>query len=139
MAEQTIPTDYFSRRRRELMDNPGAIRSASTVNVQDFYGNLETWIVETFAEDGKVEALIQRNTTDGGTRLVVPAKVMDALDRQRGSITSASRRRGARKAVATKLATGQQVGNPEALARARKRSPKQPGDVSRRKFGKAHP
>jgi len=121
MSEQTIPTDLFSRRRRELIDNPGAIRSASTVNLQDFYGNVETWVIETYRVDGTVEALVQRNSVEGGMRLVLPPKVMEALDRQRGSIVTVSRRRGAQKALATKRAEGQTIGNPAAFKRKAKK------------------
>lgn len=102
----TIPTDVFSRRRRELMDNPGAIRSASTVNLQDFYGNTETWNIETFRTDGIVEALVQRNSIDGSLRLVLPPKVMSALDRQRDQVITGSRRRAAQRAVDTKREKG---------------------------------
>lgn len=116
----TIPTDIFSRRRRDLLDNPGAIRSASTVNLQDFYGNLETWIIETFRIDASIEALVQRNSVDGALRLVVPSKVMKALARQRDQIVSVSRRKAARRALDTKREKGQRIGNPDALNRARK-------------------
>ena len=120
MADTLIPTDAFSRRRRELVDNPGAIRSASTVNLADFYGNLETWVVETFRTDRVVEVLIQKSSAADPLRLVLPPKVMEAIDRQRGTIVSASRRRGARAALATKKAKGLPIGNPEALRQARK-------------------
>lgn len=120
MSDSMIPSDLFSRRRRELIDNPGALRSASTVNLQDFYGNTETWIVETFRTDGVCEALVQRNSVEGALRLVLPPKVMAALDRQRGQIVTGARRRGARQAIATRLERGDVLGNPEALKKARK-------------------
>lgn len=119
MAEHSIPTDLFSRRRRELLDNPGVIRSASTVMLQDFYGNDEAWIVETFRTETTVEALIQKNSVDGSLRLVLPPKVMEALARQRGSIVTAARKRGAVKALATKRAEGQPIGNVAALRRSK--------------------
>lgn len=120
MSDSPIPRDVFSQRRRELIDNPGAIRSASTVNLQDFYGNVETWVIETFRTDDTVEALIQRSSVDGPLRLVLPPKVMEALARQRGAIKTVKRRRGARQAVATKLADGQTIGNPAAFKRKAK-------------------
>jgi hypothetical protein len=120
VAEQTLPRDPFSVRRRELIDNPGAIRSSSTIDVADVYGNVETWRVETFRTDGNVEALVQVNKADGGFRLVIPPKVMEAFDRQRGSIIGAARRRGARQALETKREKGQRIGNPEALRKGRR-------------------
>jgi hypothetical protein len=119
-SEQVLPADVFSRRRRELMENPGAMRSASTVNVQDFYGNLETWHIETFRTDATVEALVQRNSADGSLRLVLPPKVMEALNRQRGQVVTQARKRAARRAVDTRRERGDVIGNPEALRQARK-------------------
>lgn len=115
-----IPSDLFSKRRRELRDNPGAIRSASTVNLQDFYGNLETWNIETFRVDGTVEALVQRNSVEGALRLVLPPKVMEALDRQRGQVVTVSRQRAARRALETRRERGDTIGNPAALKKARR-------------------
>ena len=120
-AGQLLPRDVFSVRRRELMDNPGAIRSASTVDVADVYGNVETWRIETFRIEGAVEALVQRNSVDGALRLVLPPKVMAALDRQRGSVVTASRQRAARRALETRRERGDRIGNPEALRKASKR------------------
>jgi hypothetical protein len=120
MSESAIPNDVFSRRRRELIDNPGAIRSASTINVQDFYGNLETWVIETFRIDGTVEALIQRSSVNEPLRLVLPPKVMDAMDRQRGQVVTVSRKRAARRALDTRRERGDQIGNPDALKKARR-------------------
>lgn len=105
MADQ-IPTDVFSRRRRELKENPGAIGAESTITVQDFYGNLETWVVETFRVDGKEEAFLQRMSADGGARLLLPAPVMAALSRQRDQVIGRARKRSARAAAATRKAKG---------------------------------
>lgn len=116
----TIPQDTFSRRRRELIDNPGAIRSASTVNLQDFYGNLETWVIETFRVDDTMEALVQCSRIDGALRLVLPPKIMDALNRQRGQVVTVSRKRAARRAVDTRRERGDILGNSAALRHARK-------------------
>ena len=120
MVDTAIPADVFSRRRRELMDNPGTIRSASTVNLQDFYGNMETWNIETFRTEGIVEALVQRNAIDGSLRLVLPPKVMAALDRQRDQVVTGSRRRAARRAVETRRERGNVIGNRDALKKARR-------------------
>lgn len=120
MAEQTIPTDLFSRRRREMEDNPGALGAASTINVRDFYGNLETWNIETFRVEGAETGFLQRNDSSGGVRLLLPPEVMAALRRQQAGIDSRSRKRGARQAVETKRAKGIRIGNPAALKRGRK-------------------
>jgi hypothetical protein len=127
VADSAVPTDTFSRRRRELIDNPGVFRSASTVNINDFYGNLETWVVETFRSDVATEVLIQVTTALGGTRIVLPPVVMAAIDRQRGSVTTKARKRAARRAVDTKREKGIAIGNPAALRKARRARAKKGG------------
>jgi|SRR5688572_2456602 len=119
MAE-TLPTDTFSRRLRELTDNPGAVRASSRVDLQDFLGNAETWNVDTFRLDGNEIVFLQRISADGAIRMVLPAEVTGAMNRQRDRATTVNRRRGARQALETRRAAGQQIGNPAALAKARK-------------------
>ena len=122
----TIPTDSFSRRLRELTDNPGAIRSESTVHVQDFYGNLDTWHVSTFrlpGGDGTLsseEAFLQRNGPDGALRLHLPAKIVGVIGRHREMNVARARRRSAQQALETKRSKGQTIGNADALRKARK-------------------
>ncbi len=121
MTDQILPTDHFSRRLRELSDNPGAVRSSSTVHTQDFYGNSETWILDTFRVDGREEVFVQRiNAEDRPIRIVLPPAVTSALSRQKDRATTVVRRRSARQALATRRERGDRIGNPEALAKARK-------------------
>jgi len=121
----TIPTDAFSRRLRELTDNPGAVRAESTVHVRDFYGNVATWHVSTFRLPGgdgtnaTEESFLQRNAADGALRLHLPAEVMEAINRQRDRNVTRSRKRGARKAIETKRTNGTPIGNVAALRKAR--------------------
>jgi hypothetical protein len=121
MAEQTLPNDYFSTRRRELTDNPGSLGAGSTVHVKDFYGNLETWVVETYRVDGADTVLLQRTKSDGFDRLVLPPEITATLRRQQDGNERRARRRGARQAVETKRAKGQPIGNLAALANGRRR------------------
>lgn len=120
MSDSPIPTDEFSRLLREVQSNPGALGSGSTVHVKDFYGNLQSWIVETFRVDGQERVFIQRATADGLTRLVLPEAITATIGRHRDQLLGKARRRSARQALATKRANGIPVGNPEALKRARK-------------------
>lgn len=120
MAEQTLPQDAFSRRLRELTDNPGAVRATSTINRQDFYGNAETWVIDTFRVDGGEEVFLQRIGADGSSRLILPPAVTSAINRQRDRAVTVNRKRAARTALATKRAAGIPVGNAEALRRHRK-------------------
>lgn len=98
-----LPTDLFSRTLRSTKDNPGAFGSESTIHAQDFYGNTDTWVVQTFRlEDGKELVFLQRNGADGGQRHVLPAEVCAALSRHRDQLLARSRRRAARKGAATR-------------------------------------
>lgn len=116
----TIPTDAFSRRLRELTDNPGALRAESTIHVADFFGNVETWHVITIKHGETEEAFLQRSAADGSLRLYLPAKVVAAMNRQRDLNVTKARRRGARKALETKRTNGTPIGNVAALHKARK-------------------
>lgn len=107
MSDGILPVDHFSRRLRELTDNPGAIRSSSTINAQDFYGNAETWVVDTFRVNGGEVVFLQRVSAEPKPiRIVLPAEVTAALSRQRDRAVTVARRRGARQAVETKRAAG---------------------------------
>jgi hypothetical protein len=119
-AEKTLPRDEFTVRLRELSDNPGAVRASSRVDISDFYGRSETWTLDTFRADGVEVAFVQRMSAEVAMRLLVPAAVMSALTRQHDSLTGKVRKRGARQAVATRIARGDKLGNPEALKKARK-------------------
>lgn len=118
---ETLPRDAFSTALRELQGNPGAVRTQSRVDIADFLGRSETWLIDTFRHGDKTTTLLQRMSAVEPLRLVLPPAVMSALGRQGNTITRHVRRRGARQAVATKLAEGTPVGNPAALRKARKK------------------
>lgn len=120
MADQTLPRDAFSEALRSFDKNQGASRAETTINLSDFLGRNVTWVVITFRHDGKDTVLLQRiDATGQALREVLPPEVTDALQRHRSSATKQNRRRGARQAVATKLAAGQTIGNAAALRAAR--------------------
>lgn len=121
MADTTIPTDEFSRLLRETQNNPGAFGAGSTVHIKDFYGNLESWIVETYRVNGTERVFIQRTTAAGLTRLVLPEQITATYNRHRDQLIARSRRRAARQAVATRRSRGDVLGNPEALKVARRK------------------
>lgn len=116
----TLPRDEFSVLLRQLNDNPGAVHTQSRVDLADFYGRSQTWTVDTFRVDGVETVFVQRMTVEGALRLVLPPEVTLALARQRGRATVRTRRRGARQAVATRIARGDILGNPDALRKARR-------------------
>jgi hypothetical protein len=76
------------------------------VTVADFYGNAETWVIDTFRLDGKEEVLLQRVSSAGGLQLVLPPEVTAAMTRQRERAVHVVRRRAASTGLATKRAAG---------------------------------
>jgi hypothetical protein len=113
MAEATsspVPQDEFSLMFREYRDHPQAIRSASTVNRSDFYGNTETWVVETMRAEGKEVVFLIRSNAGGGQRIVLPPEVTAAIGRQRDQVIARARKRAANKGAATRKAAKQKAG-----------------------------
>lgn len=119
MDDATLPRDEFSIRLRELTDNPGAVKASSRVDIADFYGRSETWTVDTFRHGGVETVFMQRMSAEQPLRLMIPPPVMAAVNRQHDANTGKVRRRGAQAAVATRIARGDTLGNPDALKRAR--------------------
>jgi hypothetical protein len=117
---EILPTDLFSRRRRQLGDNPGALGAGSTVHTADFYGNAETWVVETFrVEDGSHIAFLQRSAAEGGLRLVLPEAVMAVLSRHRDQLSTRAKRQQGHRLIALRKQRGDKLGNPDVLKQAR--------------------
>jgi hypothetical protein len=124
MADSPIPTDTFSRSLRAARDSQAVIRAESTVHTADFYGNTETWVLETFrVDDGRgpcEQVFLQRTGADGGMRLMLPTDVTRALARHRDQVSAAARRRHGHNLVALRKQRGDTLGNAAALRRARK-------------------
>lgn len=121
----TLARDEFTVRLRELQANPGAVKASSRVDIADFYGNLQTWTIDTFRYalgEGKVGevAFLQRTSLGAPLREVLPEKVMAALTRQHDTLSAQNRKKGARAAVATRKARGDTLGNRAGLEKARK-------------------
>lgn len=123
MDETTrIPRDEFSTQRRSVINNPGAVGTSTRLDIDDFYGNLETWAIDTFRVDGRTTVFIQRLgvTSDLNMRLVLPPAITAVLERQGGQLLGKVRRVGARKALETRRLRGDRIGNPAALEAARR-------------------
>lgn len=103
MKEQ-LPTDDYSKQLRNLQANPAAIERTSMIDLQDFLGNAETWIVKTIRVDGSEVVFLQRITSAGGERWVLPSDVTAAILRQRDAAVTTTRKRAARAAAATRKA-----------------------------------
>ncbi len=120
MADSPIPTDLFSTALRKLRDNPGAFAVGSRIETADFYGNAQTWVVETFRVEGSEDTVfVQRIDAEGGFRLMLPPAVTKVLAGHRDRVSTQARRRQGHRLVAQRKERGDTLGNPEALRRAR--------------------
>lgn len=117
-----LPQDHYSQRLREMRANPGAVEKSSKVELTDFYGNAETWIVTTFRLDGRDIGFLQRINAEGGARWVLPEEVTEALARQRNGAVRVNRRRGAAAGVETRRAAGTLVPPPRPAKKAKRKA-----------------
>jgi hypothetical protein len=101
--------DEFDRLLGQLDGLTGATRTRqSTVQtITPIVGNSETFIVQTIrhAEVGDY-LFVQAIGPKRSYRLVLPPEVTAVIDRQRDSLTTMNRRKGARAAVETRAAKG---------------------------------
>lgn len=101
---KALPRDTFSTALRKAQANPSAVEKTSMIDLVDFYGNAETWIVKTIRVDGNDVVFLQRINEEGGDRWVLPPEVTAAIARQREGAVTVNRKRGAHKAAATRKA-----------------------------------
>ena len=119
-ASVTLGRDPFTARRRELSGHPEAVKSSARLDVEDVYGEVETWVLDLFRVGAEVTGFLQRVDRHGAVRLVLPPVVTSAIARHQGALITKARRRVARRVVADRRARGEKLGNPEALRKARK-------------------
>lgn len=115
--------DTFDRTLGSLDGLPGVIftSQATIQTTTPLVGNAETFIVQTVRHPDSGDTIFLQAISAGRSfRLVIPPKVAATIARQRDALTGRARVRGARQAVATKREKGIQVGNLEALQKARK-------------------
>lgn len=120
-AQVTLARDPFTVERRRLEGHPEAVKTSSRLDVPDDYGNVTTWVIDQYRLEGTVIALVQIITADGGSRIVLPPAVTRTIAAGQDKLATKNRRRVGKRIAADKLARGEKVGNPEALAKARKR------------------
>lgn len=116
--------DYFDRLLGNLDGLPDVqMTSQATVQtVTPLLGNAETFIVQTVRQTDQGDTIfLQSISAQRSMRIVVPPRVSAVIARQRDALTTKTRRKGARQAVATKREAGIPIGNPAALALARQK------------------
>jgi hypothetical protein len=117
----TLARDEFTETRRTLDKHPEAVQSRARIDVVDDYDNTTTWVLDLYRLEGRVTALVQRVNAKGGERFVIPPAVTAALSAHQSALVTKARRKVGKRVAADKVARGEPVGNPEALAKARKR------------------
>ncbi|HET9256314.1 MAG TPA: hypothetical protein VFO16_14105 [Pseudonocardiaceae bacterium] len=105
-APARLPQDEYSRELRSLRGHPEAVEKNSRVEVEDFYGNLITFNVKTINRDSKATIFIEKGTSEGGRRIVLPPEVAAIIYRHATGISDTRRSRGAVKAAATRQLEG---------------------------------
>lgn len=108
-ASGLLPADEYSLKREQLSGLSTV--SKSQVETKDFYGNAQTWLIETHRmPDGATVGFLQRITQDRNgpraMREVLPVPVMRALLRHDDLLTGKARSRAAKRAAETRKAKG---------------------------------
>lgn len=122
--EVRLARDEWTVERRRLEGHPEAVKSSSRIDVTDAYDNVTTWVVDLYRLSGQVTAFVQRGAALSYVRMLIPPEVTSAISRHQSALVTKQRRNTARRVIADKRARGEQVGNPAALAAARKRRKK---------------
>lgn len=128
MSDQSQPSaampDLFDYTLGQLKDLPDVLRTKeSTVRAIPILGigGSRLFIIQTIRQAERGDTILLEHVAQGQTiRLVLPPEVSAVIARQRDALTTKARSLGAQKAVATRVERGHQLGNPEALAKARK-------------------
>ena len=116
-----LARDEFTVKRRELDNTPEAVKTSNRIDVIDqTTTEITTWLIDQYRFDGKVTMFMQIGKPDGTyIRLLVPPKVTHAIANAGGALIDKQRRQTARRVVEDRIARGDKLGNPEALAAAR--------------------
>jgi hypothetical protein len=99
MTEQQRPTSKFDRVIGMLHDLPDVkeTRPSTVIGVMPILGDVQTYVVQTYRQGGDYFGFLQMVDAEGRERVIIPAKVMAAIYRQRDSLmdrsTPASRAR----------------------------------------------
>lgn len=104
-AIQVLPLDQFNQTLQRLLGLPNGAHVAPVV-VQDidFYGKETQFIVQTVKSDQGETVFLTVVNANGADRIVIPARVIQTIDRQRATVqTKVRRRHGRRLAEERKL------------------------------------
>lgn len=96
--------DTFEQVRESLWGAPGFQRKNKTIQTEGWsFLPMATWIVETIRTSDSGAIFIQRIDRDGGQRLVLPNKVLEAIYNQEYRIKRKRRSAGAKQAMEKRM------------------------------------
>lgn len=107
-----LPTDPFDKLRSSMIGIPGGAHTKlTTVQHIDFYGHGTDYMIQTVrGPDEGVIAFVTQVDAEGAKRYILPQSVLDAINRQRESITTKLRRRHGKRIAEERAARGEQPG-----------------------------
>ena len=107
--QSPLPTDRYDQQLARLTGLPnGAQVAPVVVQTVDFYGRSTDWIVQTVKTDEGDTIFLKSIDADQTVRLVIPARVLATIDRQRQTLTSKVRRRHGRRLADERKQRGEQ-------------------------------
>jgi hypothetical protein len=106
-ASPILPADNFDKLLSRLIGLPnGAHTQPSVVQDVDFYGNTTSFMVQTVKHDEGSTVFVTQVNAQGSQRYILPSKVLQLIDRQRGSTITQIRRRHGKRIAEERAATG---------------------------------
>ena len=95
--------DNFDKLREQIWGLPGFLSRKSTIIAPPWlFVPSSTWIVETVKVDDGPAIMLQSISAEGSNRIYLPKAVVEAIYRQRDSITKESCKRRAQNAAQTR-------------------------------------
>lgn len=108
---ELLPSDRFEQTLSRLIGLPGGSSVQPTiVQCMDFYGRSSDWIVQSVKTEEGDNLFLTCVTSEGVTRIAVPARVVATIDRQRETLTTKVRRRHGRRLAEERKARGEAPG-----------------------------
>ena len=106
-----MPTDPFDSALERLTGLPGGAHvQPVVVQTRDFYGHSTSWLVQVVKTDEGDNVFLQSVSASGQARIVIPARVLQTIDRQRATVSTKVRRRHGRRLAEERKARGEQPG-----------------------------
>lgn len=112
----------FDRILGSLEGLPDVVKTAAAtrVVVSPLIGEAQTFIIQTYRQDGKDTVFVQYIDASGSVRIALPPAAADAIAAQRDALSTKNRKRAAKEIAAARKARGEVPGFFRKGPRARK-------------------